>query len=121
MYIYHCQLISNRLTVNFSLILNTCKDSYTYNFFPSVSARGANVRAVNASGCTPLHDAVKRGDAQAVTELLMHNSDPMAKVTCGSVVFLNGVKLWCSGETNNTQEHRHLNNSLYNVDDYTNG
>lgn len=96
MYIYHCQLISNRLTVNFSLILNTCKDSYTYNFFRSVSARGANVRAVNASGCTPLHDAVKRGDAQAVTELLMHNSDPMAKVTCGSVVFLNGVKLWCS-------------------------
>lgn len=45
--------------------------------------RGANVRAVNASGCTPLHDAVKRGDVQAVTELLMHNSDPMAKVTCG--------------------------------------
>ncbi|XP_048734927.2 uncharacterized protein LOC125650577 [Ostrea edulis] len=45
--------------------------------------RGADVRAVNANGCTPLHDAVKRGDAQAVTELLMHNSDPMAKVTCG--------------------------------------
>lgn len=51
-------------------------------------ARGANVRAVNASGCTPLHDAVKRGDVQAVTELLMHNSDPMAKVTCGLVIFL---------------------------------
>lgn len=50
-------------------------------------ARGANVRAVNASGCTPLHDAVKRGDVQAVTELLMHNSDPMAKVTCGLVIF----------------------------------
>lgn len=49
-------------------------------------ARGANVRAVNASGCTPLHDAVKRGDVQAVTELLMHNSDPMAKVTCGLVI-----------------------------------
>lgn len=49
-------------------------------------ARGANVRAVNASGCTPLHDAVKRGDVQAVTELLMHNSDPMAKVMCGLVI-----------------------------------
>lgn len=56
-------------------------------------ARGADVRAVNANGCTPLHDAVKRGDAQAVTELLMHNSDPMAKVTCGLVMLFSSTHL----------------------------
>lgn len=39
----HCQLISNRLRVNFSLILNTCKDSYSYNFFPSLFQLGGQM------------------------------------------------------------------------------
>ena len=34
------------------------------------------MNAVNASGAAPLHDAVQRGDAQVVAELVSLGADP---------------------------------------------
>ena len=58
-----------------------------YIQFPPLyfSARGANVNKVNSKGYTPLHDAVKRGDLEVVTELLAYGADSALDVKAGSV------------------------------------
>lgn len=49
------------------------------------SVRGADVNAVNTEGCTPLHEAVTRGDEEVVEELLIHKADPTLKIMIGYV------------------------------------
>ena len=39
----------------------------------------------NAQGCTPLHDAVNRGDMEIIQTLLEFGADPSIKATSGSV------------------------------------
>jgi ankyrin repeat protein len=56
-----------------------------HSFYLYISARGANVNKVNSKGYTPLHDAVKRGDLEVVTELLAYGADSALDVKAGSV------------------------------------
>jgi len=72
------------------LLLWICKDEtspslrqITYSFNLYISARGANVNKVNSKGYTPLHDAVKRGDLEVVTELLAYGADSALDVKAG--------------------------------------
>uniref|UniRef100_A0A2C9LRB7 Uncharacterized protein n=1 Tax=Biomphalaria glabrata TaxID=6526 RepID=A0A2C9LRB7_BIOGL len=49
-------------------------------------ARGADLNAYNARGLTPLHEAVKRGDAGILEELLNYGANPDLQVTLGENV-----------------------------------
>ena len=46
-----------------------------YYFLFIYADRGANISALNAEGCSPLHDAVLREDTDISTELLKAGAD----------------------------------------------
>lgn len=48
-----------------------------------IPARGADLNVYNARGLTPLHEAVKRGDAGIVEELLNYGANIDLQVATG--------------------------------------
>lgn len=49
----------------------------------SFTEHGADVNAVNAAGCSPLHDAVGRGNHEITSCLLRYGADPALQITQG--------------------------------------
>ena len=58
-------------------------DNIFLNQSQLVSARGADLNAYNSEGFTPLHDAVKRGEAGIVEELLNYGANIDLQITQG--------------------------------------
>lgn len=85
-----CQLLASGLDVNLkdssesqNTPLHWAACYASRDMIQCLCLRGADVNAVNTEGCTPLHEAVTRGDEEVVEELLIHKADPTLKIMIG--------------------------------------
>ncbi|XP_064600438.1 uncharacterized protein LOC135466719 [Liolophura sinensis] len=86
-----CQLLAAGVDVNLvdsheskNTPLHWAATYGSWQMVQSLCSRGASVLSVNGSGCTPLHDAVRRGDPQVIEELLVSQADPHVTITEGN-------------------------------------
>ncbi|CAG2189907.1 unnamed protein product [Mytilus edulis] len=85
-----CQLLAAGVDVNLydseeskSTPLHWAASFANRDIIQCLCARGADVNQINSQGYTPLHDAIKRGDVEVITELLAYGADSSLNVTAG--------------------------------------
>ncbi|XP_029638897.1 uncharacterized protein LOC115214018 isoform X1 [Octopus sinensis] len=95
-----CQLLASGLDVNLkdssesqNTPLHWASCYASRDMVQCLCLRGADVNAVNMDGCTPLHEAVSRGNIEIVEELLIHKADPTLKIKRGDNIGKSALDL----------------------------
>ncbi|XP_059160315.1 uncharacterized protein LOC131943943 [Physella acuta] len=83
-------------------------------------ARGADLNVYNARGLTPLHEAVKRGDAAIVEELLNYGANVQLQVTLGENIGQTAVDMAAGKEPvlQAFRAPRHLMEPVHKINHY---